>query len=250
MLTKLLSLEVARATVCVEALDGYGCSPPEAERGVGGGSCKSLEVKKLAQPGEDCSFDLGCVEKDSEGRLVVCPQAVESRKCSSRFEDGESCATENAVCGGDVEVGQRKFCSDGAPECDGLRTASCDGGNVCRVTEDRTCKFDIDCDSTAGLNCVNVKGVTDLGSKACYNYNRQAGETCKTSSDFGSLWDLARVDGLFCKETSSGRFSVDGICVRLVSDGEQCILEEGIDCAGSTSFPQRSVCNSGTCRPI
>lgn len=215
---------------------GYACraDPALAQRGLGVGNCRREEA---AQVGEDCSASIPCVEADGEGRLVVCPQG-ETRKCSSRLEDGESCVMENAVCGSD-DVN------------DGLRAGSCDGENVCRVTEDRTCKADGDCDSAAGLSCVSVLDMPDAGSKTCYNYNRQLGESCKSGNEFGSEWSVACAEGLLCKETSPGRASVDGRCVQVVKDGERCSPGENIECLGSFFDDRKtSICNNGTCRPL
>lgn len=126
--------------------------PSSAQRVIGSGFCKR---KVVVQVSERCSVSIACVEKDNEGRLIVCAGGFGVTKCSNRLEDGESCAADSGLCG----------YSD-----DRLNSGSCVRANVCRLTEDRTCKEDADCDATAGVSCVRVPNLQNAGSKTCYNY--------------------------------------------------------------------------------
>lgn len=211
-------------------------------------TCQKDPPVTPAGVGEACGFGSpNCVAEDSAGRSVYCQRVPFSNDsvCESILEDGESCAIENSICGPTGSGGPD------CQECDGLRSAKCDESNVCRVTEDETCKADSDCDATAGITCVAVN-VLSPGRKTCYNYNRQIGESCKSGSFSGSPIDERCAPGLVCyvKVGEGGRGNIQGTCTRLVADGERCSEDESIECSGRRYEPFTSVCISGTCRPI
>lgn len=228
---------------CVRDADGG-----ESRSGPIEGSCGDV-VGATAGFGEVCGPDNEggstlCADTDGEGNRLVCdvndsedPQGTRLRRCFRRLRNGESCATENAIC----------------DASDNFRRAGCNSdNNLCEVSADALCNDDSDCDTEDGESCVSGGSGGTWGSPQqfiCAKFNQQLGKECqKQAPPFGNIWTIKCSENLTCFNPFPGSWDVTGICVSLVGAGQQCNEAENIACDDGNAC--LDACLDGTCQSL